>query len=94
MIGHSVRVLNFELSTLSFELSSRKGGEEMFSDPNIVEWMGGLLMLVISLAIMVGISFLFALTTIKVLDGEDIQAQGEQGTLDTKTAQKKRRTAA
>jgi len=50
--------------------------------------------MVISLGIMVGVSFLFALTAIKVLGDEEIGSQGEVGTLDTTTMTEKKRTAA
>ena len=66
----------------------------MFSDPNIVEWMSGFILMVISLGIMVGVSFLFALTAIKVLGDEEMGSQGEVGTLDTTTMTEKKRTAA
>jgi hypothetical protein len=66
----------------------------MFSDPNIVEWISGLKLIVVTLGMMVGVGFLFALTAIRVLGEEEIRPQGKRKTLDTATMSEKKRTAA
>jgi hypothetical protein len=66
----------------------------MFSDPNILEWMSGLILMVFSLGIMVAVSFVIGLTTIRILGDEEIWPQGEERTLNTTTMPEKKRTAA
>ncbi len=66
----------------------------MFSNPNIVEWMSGLLLMVVSMGILVGISSLIAWTVIRVLSDKEIRPQGEGKTLDTATIPERKRTAA
>jgi hypothetical protein len=66
----------------------------MFSNPNIVEWISGLLLMIVSMAVLVGISSLIAWTVMMVLGDKEIRRQGEEKTLDTTGMGERKRTAA
>ena len=66
----------------------------MFSDPNMAEWFSGLLLMVVSMAILVGLSSLIAWTVMRVLGDEENQPQGKEDIVDTATMREKKRTAA
>ena len=66
----------------------------MFSDPNMAEWFSGLLLMVASMAVLVGISSLFAWTVIRVLGDEEIGPQVEDKTQDGSGMSQRKRTAA
>ena len=66
----------------------------MFSNPNIIEWITGLILMVVSLGVVVVVSYLFALTAIRVLGDEEIQPQENEKAFDTVTMPERKRTAA
>lgn len=66
----------------------------MFSDPNMAEWFSGLLLMVVSMAILGGVSALIAWTVIRVLGDEEIRSQGEDRTHDGSGMSQRKRTAA
>ena len=66
----------------------------MFSDPNIVEWISGAILMISLLGIIVIVSFLIALTVIRIFGDQEFQYQADQRTLDTTTVPEKKRTAA
>ena len=66
----------------------------MFSDPNMAEWFSGLLLMVVSMGILVGISSLIAWTVMWVLGAEEDRTPGAKKTLDTATTPERKRTAA
>jgi len=66
----------------------------MFSNPGIIEWIGGLILMVGSMAALVGISSLIAWTVTMVLGDKETRHQGTEKTLDTTGMPERKRTAA
>jgi len=66
----------------------------MFSNPNIIEWISGLLLMIVSMAVLVGISSLIAWTVMMVLGDKEIRPQGAEKTIDTTGMAERKRTAA
>ncbi len=60
----------------------------------MAEWFNGLLLMIVSMAVLVGISILISWTVMMVLGDKEIRPQGEERTPDTGTMPERKRTAA